>query len=103
MVQFSICMPYPGTVMYNEVLPTGRIVAKTWREYDMTYGPILEVEGMPREELKLILPRAYREFHFRPAYFWRTLRNIRTLDEFKRVMRSVMSLLSVILLHRRKA
>jgi radical SAM superfamily enzyme YgiQ (UPF0313 family) len=103
MVQFSICMPYPGTPMYAEALEEGKIVAEGWHEFDMTYGPVLEVNGMPREELKHILSRAYREFYFRPAYFWRTLRNIHNLDEFKRVMRSALSLLSVIGFHRRRS
>jgi radical SAM superfamily enzyme YgiQ (UPF0313 family) len=102
MVQFSICMPYPGTTMYAEATETGRIAARAWQEFDMTYGPTVELEGIAREEVKHILSRAYREFHFRPAYVLRTLRNIRNLDEFKRVMRSVLSLLAVILYHRRK-
>jgi hypothetical protein len=68
----------------------------------MTYGPAVEIKGLAREELKPILSRAYREFHFRPAYFGRTLRNIRNLDEFRRVMRSALSLLSVIWMHRHR-
>lgn len=103
MVQFSICMPYPGTAMYAEALAAGKIVAREWHEYDMTHGPVVEMEGLTREELKHILSRAYREFHFRPAYFWRTVRNIRNPDEFRRVMRSALSLLSVIGMHRRKS
>ncbi|RLC82083.1 MAG: hypothetical protein DRJ03_10660 [Chloroflexi bacterium] len=102
MAQFSICMPYPGTTMYTEALEAGKIVAKEWCEYDMTHGPVVEMKGIAREELRHILSRAYREFHFRLAYFWRTLRNIHNLDEFRRVMRSVLSLLSVILMHRRE-
>jgi radical SAM superfamily enzyme YgiQ (UPF0313 family) len=103
MVQFSICMPYPGTTMYAKALEAGRIVAQSWREYDMTWGPVVKLEGMDRADLKHVLSRAYREFHFRPAYFWRTLRNIRNLDELRRVVRSVLSLLSVIWMHRRKS
>jgi DNA-binding LytR/AlgR family response regulator len=69
----------------------------------MTYGPVVEMEGITREELKHILSRAYREFYFRPAYFWRTLQNIRNLDDLRRVMRSALSVLSVIWMHRRKS
>jgi anaerobic magnesium-protoporphyrin IX monomethyl ester cyclase len=103
MVQFSICMPYPGTPMYAEASEAGRIVAREWHEYDMTHGPVVQMEGLAREELRHILSRAYREFHFRPTYLWRTMRNIRNLDEFRRVMRSALSLLSVIGMHRRKS
>ncbi|HEY72949.1 MAG TPA: radical SAM protein [Thermoflexia bacterium] len=102
MVQFSICMPYPGTPMYAEAWEAGKIIAEEWREYDMTCGPVVETEDMTRAELRPILSRAYREFYFRPAYFWRALRNIRNLDEFRRAARSVLSLFAVILMHRSK-
>ncbi|MBN1641294.1 MAG: radical SAM protein [Anaerolineae bacterium] len=103
MVQFSICMPYPGTTMYAEAVAAGQIVAREWHEYDMTFGPVVKMAGLEREDLRHILSRAYREFHFRPAYFWRTLRNMRTPDDVRRVMRSVVSLLSVILMHRKSS
>ncbi len=102
MVQFSICMPYPGTPMYAEALEAGTIVAEEWREYDMTCGPVVETGDLPRRELKHILARAYREFYLRPAYFWRALHSIRNLDEFRRVVRSARSLFSVISMHRSK-
>jgi len=102
MAQFSICMPYPGTPMYAEALAAGRIVASAWREYDMTHGPVVKMEGLSREGLEHILARAYREFYLRPAYLARTLRNIRNLDELRRVARSAMSLLAVIMMHRRR-
>ena len=101
MVQFSVCMPYPGTTMYAEAMESGRLVAKAWAEYDMTHGPVVEMPGLDRDALQDILSRAYREFHFRWAYVWRTLRNIRNLDELRRVTRSLSSLVSVILMHRK--
>jgi radical SAM superfamily enzyme YgiQ (UPF0313 family) len=100
-VQFSICMPYPGTAMYAEELEKGTIVAQEWSEFDMTSGPVVAMQGLPREDMKHILSRVYREFYLRPAFFWRTLLNMKNLDEIRRVMRSMYSLLAVILLHQR--
>jgi hypothetical protein len=103
MAQFSICMLYPGTPMYAEVLAAGKLVARSWREYDMTHGPVVRMEGVQREELVHVLARAYRAFYLRPAFVARTLRSIRDVYELRRVARSVLSLLAVILMHRRGA
>jgi hypothetical protein len=42
--------------MYAEALEAGKIVAKEWCEYDMTYGPVVEMNGITREETWLCFP-----------------------------------------------
>ncbi len=98
-VQFSIAMAYPGTPLYDEAVENDWLIAKSWAEYGMIAGPILKTQDMTREELAPILSRAYREFHFRPRYFLRTLGNIKDIYEFRRVMRSAKSMLSTMLWH----
>jgi len=54
---------------------------------------------MEREELEHILARAYREFYFRPEFILQTLFHLKDIDEIKRVLRSLKSLVKTIRLH----
>jgi anaerobic magnesium-protoporphyrin IX monomethyl ester cyclase len=98
-VQFSICMSYPGTALYEYARDNHLLVAKDFKEFDMTFGPVVQTIDMERDELVHILSRAYREFYFRPAYFLQTLLHLNSVDEIKRVWRSLRSLLKTIWLH----
>ena len=100
-VQFSISMCYPGTSLYEYAKKNGLLLAKSFKEFDMTHGPVVKTADMRRDELEHILARAYKEFYFRPRYILQTLFNINNLDEIKRVWRSMKSLLKTIRLHER--
>lgn len=99
-VQFSINMCYPGTSLYEYARDNDILLAESFKEFDMTYGPVVKTVDMERHELKNILSRAYREFYFRPTYMLQTLMNMRNIDEAKRVFRSLKSLIKTIRLHR---
>jgi len=98
-VQFSINMCYPGTSLYEYAKKKDLLLAKSFKEFDMTHGPVVKTKDMDRSELEHILARAYKEFYFRPRYIFQTLFNINNLDEIKRVLRSMKSLLKTIRLH----
>ena len=98
-VQFSINMCYPGTSLYEYALKNDLMLAKSFKEFDMTYGPVVKTVDMDRSELKNILARAYKEFYFRPGFFVQTLFNMKDIDEVKRVLRSIASLVKTIRLH----
>jgi len=66
----------------------------------MTHGPVVKTRDMARQDLEHILARAYWEFYFRPGYIFQTLFNINNIDEIKRVLRSLKSLLKTIRLHK---
>ena len=102
-VQFSINMCYPGTSLYEFARENNLLLAKDFKEFDMTHGPVVKTLDMKREELGHILARAYREFYFRPRYVLQTLFNINNFYEVKRVLRSMKSLLKTIRLHERHA
>ena len=99
-VQFSINMCYPGTSLYEYAKENNLLVAKSFKEFDMTYGPVVKTLDMDREELEHVLARAYREFYFRPKFIVQTLSHLRDIDEIRRVFRSLKSLIKTILLHR---
>jgi len=98
-VQFSINMCYPGTSLYEYAKKNNLLLAKSFQEFDMTHGPVVQTLDMEREELKHILARAYREFYFRPKFVLQTLYHLKDTDEIKRVLRSLRSLVKTIRLH----
>jgi len=98
-VQFSISMCYPGTSLYDYAKKNNLLLVKSFREFDMTYGPVVKTIDMEREDLKNILARAYREFYFRPRFVLQTLLNMNSMDEIRRVFRSLTSLVKTIQLH----
>jgi radical SAM superfamily enzyme YgiQ (UPF0313 family) len=102
-VQFSINMCYPGTSLYEFAIENNLLIAKNFKEFDMTHGPVVKTLDMNRAELEHILARAYREFYFRPRYIFQTLFNINNFDEIKRVLRSMKSLFNTIRLHEKQA
>lgn len=101
-VQFSIAMCYPGTSLYDYAVAEGLLLARDFKEFDMTCGPVVKTVDMTREELTPILARAYREFYFRPRFVLQTLKHLRDVDEIRRVLRSARSMVRTILMHRRR-
>ncbi|MGA2400205.1 MAG: radical SAM protein [Syntrophobacteraceae bacterium] len=98
-VQFSISMCYPGTSLYEYAKENDLLLAKSFKEFDMTHGPVVKTVDMERGELEHILARAYREYYFRPAFMLQTLFNMADMDEIRRVFRSMQSLVKTIRLH----
>lgn len=99
-VQFSICMCYPGTSLYEYIKDNDLLLAKSFKEFDMTHGPVASTLDMERGDLEHILARAYREFYFRPEFILQTLFHLKDIDEILRVFRSLKSLVKTIRLHR---
>ncbi len=98
-VQFSINMCYPGTSLYDYAVDKNLLLAESFKEFDMTHGPVVKTLNMEREELKHILGRAYREFYFRPKFIFQTILHMKDMDEIRRVLRSLKSLVNTIRLH----
>ena len=99
-VQFSINMCYPGTSLYEYAKENNLLLAKSFKEFDMTYGPVVKTVDMQRDELEHILARAYKEFYFRPRFILQTLIHMKDVDEIKRAFRSLKSLINTIRLHK---
>jgi len=98
-VQFSINMCYPGTSLYEYARDNDLLLAESFREFDMTHGPVVKTLDMERKDLEHILARAYREFYFRPGFVFQTLLHLKDIDEIRRVLRSLKSLVKTIRLH----
>jgi radical SAM superfamily enzyme YgiQ (UPF0313 family) len=99
-VQFSVSMCYPGTSLYEYAMENNLLLVRSFKEFDMTHGPVVKTLNMARDELEHILAKAYKEFYFRPHFILQTLRHLKDIDEIKRVFRSLKSLLKTIHLHK---
>ncbi|MBT4824993.1 radical SAM protein [Candidatus Woesearchaeota archaeon] len=102
MIQASIPMPYPGTPLYEEVKNEDKLLAKDWKEYDMTAGPIMKMDGVSREELMSVLNRVYKEFYFRPSFAAQTIFNTRRWSDVTRNFRTFVSLVKTVNFYRAK-
>lgn len=99
-VQFSISMCYPGTSLYEYSKENNLLLAKKFKEFDMTHGPVVRTLDMERGDLEHVLSRAYREFYFRPRFILQTILHMKDFDEIKRALRSLKSLIMTIRLHK---
>jgi radical SAM superfamily enzyme YgiQ (UPF0313 family) len=78
--QFAWPVPYPGTVFYDSLDKTGRIVTKDWSQYESNV--VFEPRLMSREVLQKQRDRVWRKFYSLPS-IWRRVgmvhRNLREL------------------------
>jgi radical SAM superfamily enzyme YgiQ (UPF0313 family) len=59
---YHIATPYPGTLFYEKMNQSGRILTDDWDLYD-TRHVVFQPHGMPMETLKSGYDRAYRDFY----------------------------------------
>lgn len=102
LIQCSIVLPYPGTALYKEAESEGKIIAKSWKEFDMTYGPVVKMKDVSREELDGIVQRMYKEFYFRPSFAIQTIFNIRRLSDIPRNLRAFLTLVRTMNIYRKQ-
>lgn len=86
--QFTICTPYPGTQMYEELLSSGEVISQDWNNYQTWSGYsehqlVWTPNGRSSEEIKELQKKAMKEFYFRPKIILKKLLNIRDLHILK--------------------
>ena len=80
--QFSICTPYPGSELYNNLINEKKIDPFDWEKYSQYANftdnePIWTPEKITGSEIKKIVMNAYIQFYFRPKIIFKLLKNIR--------------------------
>lgn len=85
----GICTPYPGTPLF-ELVKNARPEVGDGSQCDLSrlhtqsfYNEIFC--DIPPAELSRSLRKIYRKFYIRPKYWWKWLRKINSVDEFRRV------------------
>jgi radical SAM superfamily enzyme YgiQ (UPF0313 family) len=87
-VHFTITTPYPATDLYRLGLEKGILPYDYWREFAVNptrdFKPMVWEENLSHRELMILLKKAYRSFYWRPKYIFKTIKNIKSLNEFFR-------------------
>jgi radical SAM superfamily enzyme YgiQ (UPF0313 family) len=87
LAQFTICTPYPGTPMYEEVMENNWLSINDWSKFTVI-EPIMDLPGLSRAQIKQQLRRAYSKFYTRPCFIWKQLK-MRNLEIFKVAYRAI--------------
>jgi len=85
---FSITAPYPATELYAEGLKSGLLPFDYWKKFAENpsddFEPMVWTENLTKKELESLNKRAYRSFYWRPKYILKTLKNIKSPEDFIR-------------------
>jgi len=81
-------LPLPRTEAYEKLLEDGELEKGDidWAhifQADVPYSPMT----LTKEELKNLQRRAHLEFYFRPIILWRLLKEVRTFQQFKYILK----------------
>lgn len=77
---FHPYFPEYGTQLYTELVREGKIIDEYKGRTTAQYVP----EGYKdAAEVEEVIRQAYRKFYFRPAYIWKHIRKIRSMEDIK--------------------
>ena len=93
---FGFVVPFPGTELYELCQEQGYFGKNGWLEFDSVLNrPGCLPRGMTEKEMMALLKRAYNKFYVRPAYWVKTIRQLRSLEDLKRLWRGARAVLSL--------
>ena len=93
--QFSICTPYPGTELYNEIKngKWGKLTTEDFSEFQC-WNVVFLPDGYHNiEEVINISQKAFRSFYMRPKYIIRAILKIRSLEDIRRYIKGFVALI----------
>jgi radical SAM superfamily enzyme YgiQ (UPF0313 family) len=65
--QFTVCTPFPGSRLYEEVLKRGRLLITDWDRFDnMGNQAFFEMDSVKKTDVEEMRQKAYRQFYLRP-------------------------------------
>lgn len=87
-VHITILTPFPGTKIYQDGLEQGVIKKDYWKEFAANprsdFVPPHWDEFFTKDELNDLLVRGYRSFYLNPLYVLKSIKKVRSLEEFKK-------------------
>ncbi len=84
--QFNLCVPFPGTEIFDLYKSKGYIKVDDLRKYDVDHA-LVELEGLPAETLASWRRRAFLEFYLRGGVLWRNFRQINSASTLASLIR----------------
>lgn len=95
-VAFYNFLPLPGTEAYRRLIETGEI------EKEFDFSQIFQAEtpyapkSVSKEQLKKLQQKAYLQFYLRPQILWAMLKEIKTPDQLKYIIRRAIAYIGLI-------
>ncbi len=85
--QFSICTPFPGSELYDNLIRRG-IKIEDWDKASYVTSktkskPIILTDYLNEREVKGFYSIAYKEFYFRPRYLLKTIARMKSIGDIK--------------------
>jgi anaerobic magnesium-protoporphyrin IX monomethyl ester cyclase len=82
---FSMTTPFPGTILYSEVLEKGKLLMEDWDDFIFLEGKARYEMGLPAEIMERKWHEAYRRFYLRPRRVVKTLSRRTTWQNLPRL------------------
>lgn len=82
---FSAFKPFPGTLIYNELVKNGELKGLKWENFSLdkiAWSP----KGISNKQLKILRRKAFLEFYLRPKILFKMLLEIKNFQNFKFIM-----------------
>jgi len=86
--------PLPGTESGEKITEYGTLVSENTDQFTEN-SVVFTPHTMTPQQLKSLIPKAYKEFYLRPRYVMRYLQNIRSLHDVKRAIRGASAVASL--------
>lgn len=78
--QATICIPYPGTPLFNSCKENGLLKTEDWNRYDMTES----IMKIPYSDKKLFdLQKGIYNTSYHPKFIWNKLKQIKSMDDLR--------------------
>jgi anaerobic magnesium-protoporphyrin IX monomethyl ester cyclase len=92
---FFMCVPYPGTELYELAKKEGGIRSDDWRKYShIDFDNLIYVPPSIKDtELKGLIGESYRKFYLRPAYIFREALKIRGMEDIIKKAKGALAIL----------
>lgn len=91
--QFYCASPWPGSEFYTMAVKEGWLASTNWDEYEQDHS-VVNYPGLKAAEITAFRDWATRRFYLRPRIIWRTMKRIKSPDEFLNFVRMLRAFLT---------
>lgn len=89
----NITTPFPGTAMFLWAKEKNLILTYDWDDYNLA-KPVMKLENLTAGQIENLYRLMYRSFYLRPAFIFKKLLGIRTINDIKILFGGLTALLS---------
>jgi radical SAM superfamily enzyme YgiQ (UPF0313 family) len=79
--QFYCASPWPGSEFYRMAVAQGWLESTNWAEYEQDHS-VTNYPGLSAQQITEFRDWATRRYYLRPRIIWRTMKRIKSPDEF---------------------